>query len=75
MWTYRRLTMSSIIRFTVVAAVFGFFLTSPTYAEITGHTLDIRYGLDVIGYGIFALAVGIAVAGIAIGYGLKMQKK
>lgn len=55
--------MSTIIRFTVVAAVFGFFLISPTYAEVSGLTRDVaKDGLNAIGHGLFALGVGIAAA-------------
>ena len=68
--------MSTLIRLGVVVVVFGFFFLSPTYAEITGVTRDVgRDGLRAISHGLYALGVGIAVAGIAIGYGLQTQKK
>ena len=68
--------MSNVTKLTVVVAVLALFLISPAYAELIGSARDVgRAGLEAIVDGLYALAVGIAVAGIAIGVGLKMQKK
>lgn len=68
--------MSIVTRLTVVVAVLAFFLVSPAYAELVGSVRDVgRSGFEAIAGGLKFLAMGIAVAGIAIGLGLKMQKK
>jgi len=68
--------MSTVTKLTVVVAVLAFLLVSPAYAELVGSARDVgRAGFEAIAGGLYALGVGIAVAGIAIGLGLKMQKK
>ena len=68
--------MSTVTRLTVVIAVLAFFLVSPAHAEIIGSAHNVgRVGFEAIAGGLKFLAVGIALAGIAIGLGLKMQKK
>ena len=68
--------MSTVTRLTVVVAVLAFFLVSPAYAELVGSARDVgRSGFEAIADGLKFLAMGIAVAGIALGLGLKMQKK
>ena len=68
--------MSTVTRLTVVVAVLAFFLVSPACAELIGSARDVgRAGFEAVTNGLYGLAVGIAVAGIAIGFGLAMQKK
>lgn len=67
--------MSTVIRFTIVVGVVGFFLVSPAHGEIVSGYDIAQSGLRAIAGGFYALATGIAVGGIAIGVGLARQKK
>jgi hypothetical protein len=72
----RRKSMRNAISHVLLILCLGCVCATTAHAEIHGITSDIGGdGLKAIAGGLYAIAVGVAAAGIAIGIGLKVHKK